>query len=90
MGIYIRTVFYKDVRRNKSDFVILAEFNSIIENCDKEHGYVIKEELLKHYGHKIQFNDIGEHSRVEEHTSSTYGPDYQVHISLPVRSRDLN
>ena len=89
MGIYIRTVFYKDVRnRNKSDFVILAELNSILENCDKERGYVIKEELLKYYGHKIQYNDIGEHSRIEEHTSSTYGPDYQVHVSLPVR--DLN
>ena len=70
--------------RNKSEFVILAELNPILEICDKERGYVLKEELLKHYGHKIQYSDIGMHSCIEEQTGSTYGSDYYVQISLPI------
>lgn len=84
MGIYYRTIFYKDVR-NKDDFVIVAEMNSILENVDKERGYVIKEELLRFFGNKITSEDIGEHSRLEEQMGSSYGPGYDVQTSLPIR-----
>ena len=84
MGIYYRTVFYKDVR-NKSDFVILAELNRIVENCDKERGFVIKEELLRFFGSKIRREDISEHSRIEEQIGSSYAPGYDIETSLPIR-----
>lgn len=84
MGIYYRTVFYKDIR-NKSDFVVLSELNRIVENCDKERGYVIKEELLRFFGSKIRLEDISEHSRIEEQIGSSYAPGYDVETSLHIR-----
>ena len=83
MGIYYRTVFYKDVR-NKSDYVILSELNRIVERCDVERGYVLKDELLKFYDSKIHPNDIGEYSRIEEQIGSSYGSGYDVETILPI------
>ena len=85
MGIYYRTVFYKDVRNRKEGYIILADMNPILEENDRERGYVLKEELMKYYGMRIKFEDIGEHSRIEEQVSSTHGPGYETQVSLPIR-----
>lgn len=85
MGIYYRTVFYKDVRNREEGYIILADMNPILEEADRERGYVLKEELLKYYGIRIKFEDIIEHSRIEEQVSSSYGPGYKTQISLPIR-----
>jgi hypothetical protein len=85
MGVYFRTVFYKDVRQKGEGYIILADMTPILEEADKERGYVIKEELMKYYSSKILYNDIGEHSRIEEQISSSYGPGYEIVVSLPIR-----
>ena len=83
MGIYYRTVFYKDIR-NKNDFVILSELSTIVEACDKERGYIIKDKLVKFYGNKIHPEDIGKYSRIEEQIGSSHGPNYDVETILPI------
>lgn len=87
MGVYFRTVFYRDIRRKDDgeEGIVLAELNQILEECDKERGYVMKKELLMYYRSKISESDIGEHSRIEEQMSSSYGPGYEVVVSLPIR-----
>jgi hypothetical protein len=85
MGVYFRTVFYRDVRNRNEGYIILADLNPILEEADKERGYVIKEELIKYYGSKILVAYIGEHSRIEEQISSSFGPGYETQVSLPIR-----
>ena len=84
MGIYFRTVFYKDVRQRDRGFIILADIDPIIEETDRERGYVLKDDLMKFYGLRIKFEDIGEYSRIEEQLGSSYGPSYETQISLPI------
>lgn len=87
MGVYFRTVFYRDVRQKEAgdEGIVLAELNQILEEADKERGYVMKKELLMYYRSKISDSDIGEHSRIEEQISSSYGPGYEIVVSLPIR-----
>ena len=85
MGIYYRTVFYKDVRNREEGFVVLADMNPILEEADRERGYVLKEEFLQYYGKKVRPEDITGYSRIEEQVSSTHGPGYEAQVSLPIR-----
>ncbi len=70
MGIYYTTYFYPDIH-DKSKFRILAQINPIIDNSDKQRGYVAKDELLQYYGDLIQPNDITEKSFLVEYMIST-------------------
>lgn len=85
MGIYYRTVFYRDVRQRDGEFIVLADLNPILEEADRERGYVLKGELLKYYGLRINLEDIGEYSRIEEQVGSSRGPGYETQVSLPIR-----
>lgn len=85
MGIYYRTVFYKDVRNREEGVVVLADIDPILEEADRERGYVLKDELLKYYGVKIKLEDVGDYSRIEEQMSSSYGPGYKTQVSLLIR-----
>ena len=85
MGIYYRTVFYKDVRNREEGFVVLADVDPILEEADRERGYVLKEEFLQYYGKKVRSEDINGYSRIEEQVGSSYGPGYETQVSLPIR-----
>ena len=85
MGIYYRTVFYKDVRNRKEGYIILADMDPILEGADRERGYVLKEQILDFYGKKVRAEDITGYSRIEEQVGSSYEPGYDTLVSLPIR-----
>lgn len=72
MGFYWTTKFYPDIH-NMDECVVLASMDPIIEDSDKHRGYVLKEELLQHFGTLLQVNGfvIGEHSYLVEYVFST-------------------
>jgi hypothetical protein len=71
MGIFYRTVFFKNIS-NKQDFIVLRDVDQVIDMHEMERGFIIKEELLKHFMHLINAEDISDDSRVVEYISSTY------------------
>lgn len=72
MGFYWTTKFYPDVRDLNAS-VILSSMDPIIEHSDKRRGYVLKEELLQHFGAILEVNGlmVGEHSYLIEYMFST-------------------
>ncbi len=84
MGIYFRTVFYSDFR-NRDVCIVLSDIDIIIEESDRENGYVPKDVLLQYYGGRIRSEDIAEYSCIEEQEYSTYGPDSVMTCRLAVR-----
>jgi hypothetical protein len=85
MGIYFVTVFCRSVH-NKSECVVLAQMNPIIEAADIERGYILKEELVGLFGGMID-GDITDDSRVIQYMSSTLDSRSEPieQYSLPIR-----
>lgn len=71
MGIFYRTVFYRNIN-HKHDVIVLEDINQIIDMHEIERGYIHKEELLKHFTYILKEKDITPDSRVVEYISSTY------------------
>lgn len=86
MGLYYRTDFIKDVR-DKNLSVNLAKLDQIIELSDKKRGYILKSDLLQHYGLLVKEEDIGENSVLVEYISSisVSGVTISESLTLPIK-----
>lgn len=71
MGIYWKTIFYSDIN-DMTKFVGLAFIDPIIDQYDRDRGYIFKEDLLAKYGNLV----ITENSYLIEYVTSTYGDDF--------------
>jgi len=71
MGIYYITIFIKNIN-NDENYIELSCFDKIITIADDIRGYILKDELIKSYGHLINEEDININSRIEEYSWTTY------------------
>jgi hypothetical protein len=91
MGIYYKTVFYFNID-DLNKFIILAELDPIIDNSDKNRGYVLKNDLIQFVNKKykdIFFTEcvITKNSYIIEYETSTLevNPSTSISYKIPVK-----
>lgn len=85
MGIYWQTLFYKNSLIT-NDFIVLENFEKILDEDDLERGHILKSELLKYFSVKLKDIDITENACVREFETTTYGMyDNNETMCLPIK-----